>query len=91
MQNAARELVPVRAWWRERMMWLVVGGPAAVVVASFVTLYLAITRPDPVIETNTHLSADSAADGEQGTAHPGMQPALKARNHAATGGDSSQR
>jgi hypothetical protein len=36
-------------WWRTPMMWLVIGGPAAVVVASFATLALAILNPDPVI------------------------------------------
>ena len=35
-------------WWRYPHMWLVVGGPAVVVVAGFVTLYLAISHPDPV-------------------------------------------
>jgi hypothetical protein len=70
-----------RPWWRERMMWLVVGGPSVVVVASFATLALAIRFPDPVIESKTRLSADSAE--EQGAA---LQPAVKARNHAATGG-----
>ena len=36
-------------WWKFGHMWMVVGGPAVVVVASFFTIYLAITRPDPVI------------------------------------------
>lgn len=71
----------VRPWWRERMMWLVVGGPSVVVVASFVTLALALKFPDPVIESKVRLSADKASD--EGAA---LQPAVKARNHAATGG-----
>jgi hypothetical protein len=57
-----------RPWWRERTMWLVVGGPSAVVLACMVTLALALLNPDPVLDT----SAEA--------------PALKARNHAATGG-----
>ncbi|MEJ6003658.1 hypothetical protein [Paucibacter soli] len=68
-------------WWRERMMWLVVGGPSVVIVACIATLTLAIRFPDPVIETKARPSADSAE--EQGAA---LQPAIKARNHAATGG-----
>ncbi len=75
-----------RAWWRERMMWLVVGGPATVVLASFVTLGVALKHPDPVIETQQRLSADSAADGPQSAA---LAPAIAARNHAATGGPAS--
>lgn len=58
-------------WWRERFMWLVVGGPLAVVVAGFATLALAIMNPDPVI---THTAKQGQAD----------VPAVQARNHAAT-------
>ncbi|MGY0505816.1 FixH family protein [Luteimonas sp. e5] len=35
---------PARKAWREPMVWLVVGLPALVVVAGFITLYLAITN-----------------------------------------------
>jgi uncharacterized protein len=56
-------------WWRHGMMWLVVGGPAVVVVAGFVTLAIAIAHPDPVLPTAG--SGDAA-------------PAAQARNHAAT-------
>lgn len=77
-----------RRWWHTRMMWLVVGGPTVVVIASFITLALCIIFPDPVIEKTTTVSADSEADGVDGKApsSASMQPALKARNHAATGG-----
>lgn len=62
---------PKQPWWRERFMWMVVGGPLIVVVASFVTLALAIMNPDPVLKT---------------TVKPGQPdtPAVQARNHAAT-------
>jgi hypothetical protein len=71
-------------WWKFPHMWLVVGGPAVVVVASFITLYLAITRPDPVtdadyyrkgIEINKTLTENASS----------MAPALAGRNHAQTG------
>ena len=58
-------------WWRERFMWMVVGGPLTVVVASFVTLTLAILNPDPVITTPSKVGAADV-------------PAVQARNHAAT-------
>jgi hypothetical protein len=67
---------PVRApWWRVGMVWLVVGGPLAVVVASIVTAIIAVsgaeevlTRPEPSLGANeTHLL-----------------PAVQGRNHAAT-------
>jgi hypothetical protein len=58
-------------WWRLPIVWLVIGGPLAVVVASFFTLALAIRYPDPVLSTSAKASTADA-------------PAIQARNHAAT-------
>jgi hypothetical protein len=63
-------------WWRYKMVWLVVGGPLVVVVASFITLALAIRFPDPVLDTSGTTATRNAAE----------VPALQARNHSATGG-----
>ncbi|MEX8494157.1 hypothetical protein [Sphaerotilus sp.] len=62
-------------WWKYKMVWLVIGGPLTVVVASFVTLGLAIRYPDPVLESATVATVDAT-----------HSPAMQARNHAATGG-----
>lgn len=59
-------------WWQHRMMWLVVGGPLAVVVAALITAVIAIRGADPVLQVNADQPSGSAA------------PALQARNHAAT-------
>lgn len=69
------------AWWREPMMWLVVGGPTLVVVASFVTLALALIYPDPVL-------SEKSPENRTGSmaAVKAMAPANEGRNHAATGG-----
>jgi len=75
-----------RPTWREPMVWLVAGGPAAVVVASFFTLALAIRHPDPPLDL--HASAQRSADDVEPAdvrAHSGDVPALVGRNHAATG------
>jgi len=74
------------AAWREPMVWLVAGGPAIVVVASFFTLGLAIRHPDPPLDL--HVSTQRAADDDEPAdvrARSGDMPALIARNHAATG------
>lgn len=71
-------------WWRVKMLWLVLGGPIVVVIASFVTLGLAITHPDPVLSTASRPSADDAADGK--AVSDSHLPAQQARNHAATVG-----
>ena len=76
-----------RAAWREPMVWLVVGGPATVVVASFFTLFLAIRHPDPPLDLHaTVLHAADDAEPADVRAHSGdIVPAMVARNHAATG------
>lgn len=72
-------------WWKFGHVWLVVAGPAIVVVAAIFTFYLAVTRPDQLvsedyyrqgIEINKTLEAAQAAS---------LAPALQARNHAQTG------
>jgi hypothetical protein len=68
------------------MVWLVVGGPAAVVVASFITLALAIRHPDPPLDL--HVGSQRAADEVEAAdlrARSGDIPAMVGRNHAATG------
>ena len=59
--------------WRVPALWLVIGGPAVVVVASFATLALAWHDADPPVrESATAPSAET------------MTPATQARNHVAT-------
>jgi len=65
------------------MVWMVIAGPAVVVVAAFATLYLAITIPDPVLPTET-MNPRNAIEN-QGKLEAAMSPAMQARNHATTG------
>ena len=65
---------PSTSGWREPMVWLVVSGPVAVILASIVTVTLCIRHPDPPLVL--HATSGQAADDV---------PALTARNHAATG------
>lgn len=71
-------------WWRFGHVWLVVSGPAVVVVASFFTLYLAISRPDPVLDENYYRKG-LELNRELAKNSSSLAPALQARNHAATG------
>ncbi len=68
-----------RPWWSFGHVWLLIAGPAIVVVAGFFTYYLAVRTPDPVLSTQT--PASTAGQG----ADLGQAPAVQARNHAATG------
>lgn len=52
-------------WWRVRMVWFVIGGPAVVVVASLITLALAIHGADMPL----HETAVSKASTAAPTAH----------------------
>ena len=37
------------AWWRHGHVWLVISGPALVVVAGVITAWIAVSHPDPVL------------------------------------------
>lgn len=79
------ETLPASApWWKFGHVWLVIAGPVVVVIAGFITLFIAISMPDPVvaqdyyrqgIDINKTLTAADAS----------LAPAVQARNHAATG------
>jgi hypothetical protein len=59
---------------------LVIAGPLVVVVASFITFYLAANGQDPVLNKST---AEVRADAPDTLTT--LAPAVQARNHAATG------
>ncbi len=59
-------------WWKYPIVWLVVGGPLIVVVASIYTANLAIKNVDPVLDTS-----------DKNVKNRNELPAIKARNHAA--------
>lgn len=79
MNESTRDNAP---WWTYGHVWLLIAGPAAVIVAGFITLWLAISRPDTLVaqdyyrrgvEINKTLAADKS-----------LMPAQQGRNHAAT-------
>ena len=67
----------VPPWWRVGMVWLVLGGPAVVVVASLGTAAVAYLGADEVL-----VQTPSARDAP--VRPSGQTPAVIARNHAAT-------
>jgi hypothetical protein len=74
--------VPGQIWWREPLMWLVVGGPAAVVVAALWTVWIAVTHVDPLIDKQAPSQSDAAA--RERALQLTDLPAGVARNHVAT-------
>jgi len=72
-----------RPWWKHGEVWLLIAGPATVVVAACATAWIAVKSPDPIvdadyyrrgIEINRTLASRDKAN----------LPALQGRNHAAT-------
>lgn len=72
-------------WWKFGHVWMVFAGPAVVVVASFITLYLAIKIPDPVVTSYHQGARPGVVDAALQPSNTNMAPAIQARNHAATG------
>ena len=64
-------------WWSVGMVWLVLGGPAVVVVAALATAVIAYRGADPVL---TEAPTAQQAVRDLGPTTPAMQ----GRNHAAT-------
>lgn len=71
-------------WWKFGYVWLVLSGPAVVVVASVVTFYVAATRPDPVVAEDYYRKGIEI-NKELNSQGSNMMPAVQARNHAQTG------
>lgn len=70
------------AWWRHGHVWLLIAGPAAVVVAALVTAWVAVSHPDPVLAEDYYQRGLRINDTL--AARKALAPALQGRNHAAT-------
>ncbi len=69
-------------WWHYGHVWLVIAGPALVVVAGLVTAWIAVCQQDPVLAQDYYsqgLNINKTL-AKQGS----LAPAMQARNHAAT-------
>ena len=78
--------VPAKSppWWKFGYVWLLISGPALVVVAGFATLWLALANPETLVADDydrrgVEINRQLAAQQRQALA-----PAVQARNHAAT-------
>lgn len=70
-------------WWKFGHVWLIIAGPAIVIVAGFVTLWLAVSRPDPVVAEDYYRQGIEINKTLENPAKS-LAPAIKGRNHAAT-------
>ena len=81
MNDHAKTSPKSEPWWRFPLLWMVIAGPAAVVLASFVTLWLALRTPDPVVAADYYRRG---IEINKALADKKLMPALAGRNHAAT-------
>ncbi|WP_418320945.1 nitrogen fixation protein FixH [Piscinibacter sakaiensis] len=86
--SRAAEMAAIDAlrWWRVPMVWVVIAGPLAVVIASLLTAVIAWRYIDPVIvDAGSGLVVGRAGDDVAAAADPRdpLAPALRARNHTA--------
>lgn len=82
--------VSAAPWWRFGHVWLVLAGPAVVVVACCITFYLAAAGQDPVVDADYYRKGTEINKTLGGSA-ASLAPAKDARNHAATGVQAQQR
>ena len=73
---------PTEPWWRNGFVWLVIAGPALVVLASIFTFWVAARGSDKLVQQ------DSLRKGveinRQVARERALLPAMQGRNHAAT-------
>ena len=80
----SNEPTPIESgpWWRYGHVWLVISGPAVVVVAALVTGWIALRAPDPVVDQDYYrrgLEINQTLARQKA-----LLPAMQGRNHAAT-------
>ena len=73
---------PGQPWWKHGHVWLVIAGPAIVVVAGCVTAWIAMSGQDKLVESDYYRKGIEI--NKQLKAERSMVPALQGRNHAAT-------
>lgn len=75
-----------RPWYREPLVWMVIGGPLSVVVASVISAVVAWNHIDPVITDPATGRVGHAADDVADYRSPtdSDAPAQVGRNHAST-------
>lgn len=80
MDRRPRRPNDVRPWWREGLVWMLIGGPAVVIVAGIATAVLAWNGADDEVLRPDVVRASVAAKDP-------LAPAQRARNHANTPAD----
>jgi uncharacterized protein len=70
-------------WWRFPLVWMVIAGPAVVVVAGMATVWIAVRTPDPVVAED-YYRRGMQINRTLAEQRKALLPAVQGRNHAAS-------
>lgn len=70
-------------WWKHGYVWMILAGPAVVVVAGIATFVIAVRTPDPVVATDYYRRGVEMNQTLRARDKATL-PAVQGRNHAAT-------
>ncbi len=70
-------------WWRHGLVWLIISGPAVVVVAGLATFLIAVRSSDPLVPHDSYRFGPEAQRAAEARGKA-MLPAQQGRNHAAS-------
>lgn len=79
-----QHITDTKPWWQYGHVWLIISGPAVVIVAGFITLVIAIRMPDPVLAEDYYrrgLNINQTLAAEKDMQ---LAPAMQSRNHVVT-------
>jgi uncharacterized protein len=71
------------AWWRFPLVWMVIAGPAVVVVAGVATVWIAVRTPDPVVAED-YYRRGMQINRTLAEQRKALLPAVQGRNHTAS-------
>lgn len=71
-------------WWKFGYVWLVIAGPAAVLVAGTATVWLALAFPETLVAQDYYRQGIEINKTLASQTPSALVPAMQARNHAAT-------
>ncbi len=80
--NTPTSAADPKPWFRHGMVWMLIAGPALVIVAGVITATIAMRSPDPVLANDAYEFGQKSEEAQRS-----LLPAQKARNHAATPAD----
>lgn len=85
MNDVSTIQIPAAApWWKFPLVWMVIAGPAVVVVAGLATVWIAVRTPDPLVAQDYYRRGMEINKTLAAQRDKAMLPAMQGRNHAAT-------